>query len=148
MSLSERPQADESAYLLDDQIGYLLRLANQRHNLIFVECLKDEGLTPTQFSTLLRLAEAGPCSQNLLGRLIAVDVATIKGVVERLAAKDLVTLSADPEDRRRTRIDLSETGRAMIPRLHLAGAGITEETLAPLGARERTQLLRLIRKIV
>jgi len=30
------------------------------------------------------LTETGPCSQNLLGRLTAMDVATIKGVIDRL----------------------------------------------------------------
>jgi hypothetical protein len=37
-------EADQNAYVLEDQIGYLLRLANQRHLEIFATALSD--LTP------------------------------------------------------------------------------------------------------
>ena len=48
----------ENTYRLDDQVGYLLRLASQRHTTIF-QSLSVEGLTPTQFSALVRIAEQG-----------------------------------------------------------------------------------------
>ena len=90
-------------YVLDEQIGYLLRLAGQRHAAIF-QSLISEGLTPTQFSTLIRISEHGQVSQNHLGRLAAMDVATIKGVVDRLKAKALVIARPDPGDKRRSNI--------------------------------------------
>ena len=61
--------SDDRPYLLDDQIGYLMRLATQRHTSIFQDKMS-EGLTPTQFSVVVRLAEVGPSSQNQLGRLV------------------------------------------------------------------------------
>ncbi|MBJ3775251.1 MarR family winged helix-turn-helix transcriptional regulator [Acuticoccus mangrovi] len=133
------------AYVLDDQIGYLMRLASQRHTAIFAEHMDD--LTPTQFAVLARLAEVGPSSQNQLGRLVAMDVATVKGVVDRLKAKDLIVFSADEKDGRRRVIALSEKGRARLPELHRMGASITEDTLSPLTARERDTLIRLMRKL-
>jgi hypothetical protein len=45
------------------------------------------NLTPTQWAALAKLTETGPCSQNQLGRLAAMDVATIKGVIDRLTAR-------------------------------------------------------------
>ena len=42
---------EDVPYVLDDQIGYLMRLATQRHTAIFQEAMA-EGLTPTQFSVL------------------------------------------------------------------------------------------------
>lgn len=134
-------------YVLDDQIGYLLRLANQRHTSLFQERMTAYGLTPTQFSALIRLSQHGPCSQNHLGRLAAMDVATIKGVVGRLADKGLVTLAPDPGDRRRMLIALSPAGHALIPELHALGLAISDETLAPLGRTERETLLRLLRRL-
>ena len=98
-------EAGEEPYVLDDQIGYLLRLANQRHTLIFQEHAVLE-LTPTQFSAMVRLLDEGECSQNELGRRTAMDVATVKGVVDRLRAKGLVRLRPDPTDRRRTTISI------------------------------------------
>lgn len=132
-------------YRLEQQAGYLMRLATQRHTAIFAEMLPD--LTPVQFSALVRLSEEESCSQNKLGRLIAVDAATIKGVIDRLREKGLVTSRADPEDRRRAMISLTPQGAALIPELHAVGATITARTLAPLGPDERATLTALLDKL-
>ena len=68
---------------LDDLVGFLLRVAMQRHTSIFMSRIV-KGLTQTQFAALAKLREVGPCSQNQLGRLIYLDAATTKGVVDRL----------------------------------------------------------------
>ena len=93
--------------MLDEQVGFLLRVAMQRHTAIFMSQMI-AGLTQTQFAALAKLHEVGPCSQNHLGRLIYLDAATIKGVVDRLAARRLITTLADPHDRRRRAIALTE----------------------------------------
>ena len=80
---------DAKAYRLDDQIGYVLRRVTQRHLAIFAAAIPE--VTTTQFAVLARLAEIGPQSQNHLGRETAMDAATIKGVVDRLARLGLVT---------------------------------------------------------
>ncbi|WP_259993954.1 MarR family winged helix-turn-helix transcriptional regulator [Sulfitobacter sp. S190] len=133
-------------YVLDVQVGYLLRLASQRHAAIFQRHAID-NLTPTQFSTLIRIAETGEVSQNHLGRLAAMDVATIKGVVDRLRAKGLVQSGPDTHDKRRSLISLTRKGRGMIAQLHDMGTRITDETLAPLSAPERRTLVALLAKI-
>ena len=55
-------------YDLDEQVGYLLRLANQRHAGIFQNIISKD-LTPTQFSVLIRLAEKGDPVTKSLGSL-------------------------------------------------------------------------------
>jgi DNA-binding MarR family transcriptional regulator len=133
-------------YKLDEQVGYVLRLASQRHAAIFHDHTL-EGITPTQFSALVRIAEIGQCSQNRLGRLVSMDVATIKGVVDRLNKKGLVRLAPDETDKRRTSISLTEKAQGMIDGLRETGLSITEETLKPLSTAERATLLRLLKKI-
>lgn len=144
--MSAAPKPDPDDYVLDDQIGYLLRLASQRHAALF-QARTIEGLTPTQFAVMIRLGEAGPCSQNHLGRLAALDVATVKGVVDRLAAKGLVTVTPDRTDHRRRVVALSPKGRAIMPKLHALGHRITEDTLAPLTPAEREALVALLRRL-
>ncbi|QIE56098.1 MarR family transcriptional regulator [Pikeienuella piscinae] len=134
-------------YRLDKQVGFLLRLANQRHTAIFQQNALRE-LTPTQFAALMRIAEIGPVSQNQLGRMTAMDVATIKGVVERLRRKGLVRSGPDPIDRRRTRIALSESAEALLDDLRDMGRRITEETLAPLSPTDRRVFLALLARMI
>jgi len=80
---TQADQSEQGRYVLDDQGGFLMRVAMQRHTSIFTSRMI-EGLTQTQFAALAKLYEVGPCSQNHLGRLIYLDAATIKGVVDRL----------------------------------------------------------------
>ncbi|MFV0383710.1 MarR family winged helix-turn-helix transcriptional regulator [Paracoccus sp. (in: a-proteobacteria)] len=133
-------------YVLDDQIGFILRQAAQRHSVIFQK-LSPYDLTPTQFAVLIRLHQMGECSQNELGRRTAMDVATIKGVVDRLRRKGFLNIRPDPQDRRRTLLSISETYKDIAPALHEAGTDITAATLDPLAPAERKELLRLLRKI-
>ena len=112
--------APSQDYRLEAQVGFLLRLASQRHAVIFQKHSPDQ-LTPTQFTTLIRLSEMGQVSQNHLGRLAAMDVATVKGVVDRLKAKGLVHSKADALDKRRSVISLSDKGAALIADLRAKG---------------------------
>ena len=133
-------------YLLDEQVGYILRLANQRHTTIF-QSHDTSGLTATQFSAMLRLAQYGECSQNQLGRYSAMDVATIKGVVDRLRQKGLVCTKPFQNDKRRSLISLTSKGAAIIEGLETAGRKITKETLAPFNASERQKFINLLKKL-
>ena len=133
--------------MLDEQVGFLLRVAMQRHTAIFMTRMI-EGLTQTQFAALAKLYEVGPCSQNHLGRLIYLDAATIKGVVDRLGARGFLTALNDPKDRRRRAVALTERGRQVTEAAQLVAAEITAATLAPLSEDEAAALLvKLLRKL-
>lgn len=133
-------------YLLEEQIGFLLRIAMQRHSTIFTSEIV-ENLTAPQFSALVKLLQAGPLSQNHLGREIYLDVATIKGVVERLRARGLVTSKDDPRDARRHMIALTAAGRRLVEAAIPAATRITEKTLEPLSDKERDTFLNLLKKL-
>jgi len=144
--VTEAAAAAQGRYLLDDQVGFLMRVAMPRHTAIFTARMI-EALTQTQFAALAKLYEVGPCSQNQLGRLIYLDAATIKGVVDRLSARGFVTALADPNDRRRRAVALTGRGRAVTEAAIAVAAEITAATLAPLSAEEQRQVARLLKKL-
>ncbi len=133
-------------YVLDDQVGFILRQASQRHTAIFAARMT-HGLTPRQFAALAKLAEVGATSQNRLGRLVAMDVATVKGVMDRLRKRGLIAAVPDAQDRRRVILDLTDEGARVIAEAVEAGCEITEATLAPLTPEERRTVLALLRKL-
>ena len=141
-----QPDISEDRYVLDDQVGFLMRIAMQRHTSIFTSRML-EGLTQTQFAALAKLYEVGPCSQNHLGRLIYLDAATIKGVVDRLHLRGLVTALSDPKDRRRRAVALTDRGRRATEAAMQVAAGITAATLTPLTAEEQRIVVKLLRKL-
>ncbi len=140
-----RPIDEE--YVLEDQVGHLLRRANQRHAAIFFEGLNEFHLTPTQFAALVKIGDENEVSQNRLGRLTAMDPATILGVVKRLAERDLVDARPDPTDRRRSLWRLSKKGFELLRKAVPRAEEITEATLAPLARTERRTFLKLLRKL-
>ena len=133
-------------YMLVEQVGFMMRLAGQRHSGIF-QVHAPLGLTPAKFSVLIKVLELGECSQNDLGRKTAMDVATIKGVVDRLRARDLVYVKPDPSDKRRALVVPTKGTKAMAQDLKDAGHQITKETLEPLRELEREMFLTLLAKI-
>jgi DNA-binding MarR family transcriptional regulator len=148
---SDQPPPDTAAlgdYRVEAQAGYLLRRANQRHTAIFADGMAEVDLTPTQFTALVKVVELGQVTQNHLGRLAAMDPATIQGVVRRLIDRDLVTRAADPLDRRTIVLAPTPAGAALAARAVVAARRITEATLDPLTPEERSQLLSLLHKIV
>lgn len=140
------PPPEPKRYSLDEQAGFLMRVAMQRHTSIFTSRMI-EALTQTQFAALAKLHEVGPCSQNYLGRLIYLDAATIKGVVDRLGARGFVTALNDPKDRRRRAVALTDEGRRVTEAAMTVAAKITAETLAPLTVEEQRAVVRLLKKL-
>jgi DNA-binding MarR family transcriptional regulator len=134
-------------YILDRQVGFLLRLAQQRHTAIFAALMR-EDLTPTQWAALAKLKEIGPSSQNLLGRLTAMDAATVKGVIDRLGKRGFTKTKPDPADGRRVVVALTSQGTAVYERVRPVAKRITEETLARLSERERAELLALLARLI
>lgn len=132
-------------YRLRDQIGFVLRKAHQRHVSIFASRIAD--ITPPQFAALAMLHEAGDTSQNQLGQLVAMDAATIKGVIDRLKARGFLSVEKDTNDKRRLIVRITPEGNQAVRELVSLAREITQETLAPLSAREAETLLRLLNKI-
>jgi DNA-binding MarR family transcriptional regulator len=139
-------EAVRSRYRLEDQIGFVLRIAVQFHTAIFTSQMI-EGLTQTQFATLSKLREVGHCSQTQLARLLVLDAATTKGVVDRLELRGLVAVQADREDRRRRLLSLTPEGISLVQRAEVVAARISEATLSALTAPERARLVHLLRRM-
>jgi MarR family transcriptional regulator, lower aerobic nicotinate degradation pathway regulator len=145
-STNRSAKSKAPGYILDDQIGFILRQVYQKHALLFAEYVGDD-ITPTQWAVIAKLSEVGDCSQNLLGRMTAMDAATIKGVVERLIKRGYVACAPSPTDRRRVLVSLSAPGRKAFERRVEHAAQVSIATLAPLKPQFRVALLRLLKQL-
>ena len=123
----------------------MLRKAHQRHVSIFAARIAD--LTPPQFAALAKLHDVGVTSQNQLGSMVAMDAATIKGVIERLKARGLVEIEKHESDKRRLMVMLTPAGLETVERLVPFAREITAETLSPLSAKDAATLVKLLSKI-
>lgn len=136
-----------AAYRLEDQVGFLLRRAYQRASANLTEKIGEFELTPPQFATLARLHEQGRVSQNQLGRLVAMEPANIRDVVQRLKKRGLVATERDTGDGRLLVVRLTRAGAALVRRLLPVEVACTARTLAPLIPAERRVLYDLLRRL-
>lgn len=132
-------------YRLEDQIGFILRLAMQRHISLFSDRIDE--VTRPQFSVLAKLCAEGEVSQNELGRSIAMDAATIKGIVDRLRARGLVSAEPMATDRRRLEIRPTQAGYDLFEDMITRALDASAATLSPLDDDEKQELLRLLAKL-
>ena len=134
-------------YVMECQVGFLMRVAMQRHTSIFMSFMPHR-LTQTQFAVVAKLAEVGTTSQNQLGRLVCLDAATTKGVVDRLRIRKIVTIEINPQDRRHSMVSLTKRGARIAKESTRRAHQITAKTLAPLKRNEQRTIVQLLRKMV
>lgn len=97
-----------------------------RHSPLF-----EISLTMQQLKVLVAVAR-GASSGHQLTEILDVSLATVTGIVDRLAAAGMVTRREDPDDRRVRRVVLTETGRDLVDRLNTAGELATRRLLGHL----------------
>jgi MarR family transcriptional regulator, lower aerobic nicotinate degradation pathway regulator len=144
---TEHQVRDPASYRLEPQIGYVLRRAHQRATQIFNAVMGEFRVTPTQFAALAKIDDVGRVSQNELGRLTAMDPATIWGVVSRLIKQGHVAQSTDPNDARLVMLELTTQGREATSRMKAVAAEVSRETLSPFTEDEAKQLVALLSRI-
>ncbi len=138
---------EQACYRLEDQVGFLLRKAQQRATEHFNQAMGHFGVTPTQFAAMAKLDDLGPTSQNLLGRMTAMDPATIFSVVGRLARRGWVTMLPDAKDARLVNVALTDDGAAAIAAMKTIAGEVSRQTLAPLSEAEAKDFLAMIAKL-
>ncbi len=134
-------------YRLERQIGFLLRRAHQFASEVFQAKVGKRNITPQQFSVLVTLLAEREIAQTRLGAHVAMDPATVLGVVQRLAQRGLVAVRTDPDDGRRRLVQLTHDGHELARELVAIGPAISRETLEGLTPQEQRDLLHLLDKL-
>ena len=109
--------------------------------------LAEWKLTMSQFGVLEALLHLGSMTQQDLGRKILKSSGNITMVIDNLEKRRLVSRKTDPGDRRRTRINLTTEGNAIIREIFPKHAEITEQVFSVLSETDCQQLASLLRKL-
>jgi DNA-binding MarR family transcriptional regulator len=99
-------------------------------------------LTPQQ-AQLLCGCEHRPSSMTDLAALLNCDKTNITGLVDRVAKRDLVIRSVDPDDRRVSQVTLTEQGRELVERFQGELQRCLDERLSHWSPARRQQLIDL-----
>jgi DNA-binding MarR family transcriptional regulator len=80
----------------------------------FDEALRPVGLTNGQFSLLMSLNRPAPAGMGSVAMLLGMDRTTLTAALKPLERRGLVTVTADPADRRGRLLSLTPEGQAVL----------------------------------
>jgi len=71
----------------------------------------------------------------------------VRGIIERLKARELIAVSHDPSDRRKVVVTVTPAGLALIDETIPFAHQITEQTFGDLNPAERVAITYLLKKM-
>jgi DNA-binding MarR family transcriptional regulator len=143
-----RPRGPRGGHQPPQAIGFLLGHAARRARGSLEEELEPFGLRLQHFMLVMALSRAGARSQQQLGDWLGVDRTTMVALVDQLERHGYATREKDPADRRAYLVELTDEGRALLPKLRSRASAAEKRTLAPLDAQERELFRELLVKLV
>ncbi len=105
------------------------------------------GLSNPQWRVMAVLGHESELSANQVAERTVMDKVSVSRAVATLVAHGRVLRSVDPQDRRRSLLRLSRSGRAVYRRIVPLARAYERELVAALGARERRMLDGLLERL-
>ena len=133
--------------MLDDYIGFHLRLAQNASFKAFKRHTKDNKLRPGWFAVLSLIGNNPGISPMALSRASGRDKSTITPVLRDLFSAGLIRREPVPADKRSYALFLTETGETRLSYLAACAADHDKELDGIVGEGKR-ELLEILRRIV
>jgi len=128
--------------------GFLVRRLHQIHVAIFLEEMAEDHITPIQYGVLSALADQPGLDQLSLAAEIGIDRANVADVLTRLEGRGLVIRTVSEEDNRRKFCEPTAQGLVFVRKYHANMQRAQDNLLRPLKPAERTEFMRLLRRVV
>ena len=132
--------------VLPGLIGYQLRLAQRAIFADFADTVGQNGISPGLFGILVIIGENAGLTQQALANAAHLDRSTVVTVIDKLEERGLVERRA--ADRRSNGLFLADKGMALLRELKRKVAQHELRVVRDLSARERTQLVALLQRIL
>lgn len=127
-----------------DALNEAIRAIGIRHRALAMAALAPLGIHPGHKLVLLELETAGPRTQAQLAAASGYEPPTITMSVRQLEAAGLVLRSSSLTDGRATIVELSDQGRALLPKLRAAWRQVAENTIAGLTSTSVDELTAVL----
>jgi DNA-binding MarR family transcriptional regulator len=102
-------------------------------------------ITPGQYTVLALLNGSGPSTLRALAESEHVQAPSMTRIVNALADQGFVTRSADPDDGRQVRVDITDAGRAVLAEARNQRTAWLAQRVAGLSEEDRLTLSRAAR---
>ncbi|WP_353860943.1 MarR family transcriptional regulator [Azospirillum formosense] len=133
---------------LDAHLGYWLRFVSNHVSHAFAAKVAGRGVTVAEWVVLRDLHDGDGVAPSLLADRLGMTRGAISKLADRLAAKGLLTQTADPDDRRCRTLALTPEGRALVPDLSALADRNDADFFGHLEPAERARIEDMLKSIV
>ena len=132
---------------VEDEIGFVLRLAQLAVFKDVIETLGPFGLRPSDYSALRVIAANPGLKQQDIGRELGIKGPNLVGMVEDLRQKKFITRKVVPGDRRSYALTLTAAGRELLDQAEQAHRGHQARIREALGDSDPIQFLACLHSL-
>jgi DNA-binding MarR family transcriptional regulator len=147
LDVGQRTQAQAAVSELEAHIGYWLRSVSKHVSQAFKTKVEGHGVTVAEWVVLRALLDGDEIKPSELAATLGMTRGAISKFVDRLVAKELVSVRSDVRDRRAQLVALKASGRRLVPKLAALADENDAEAFGPLGAEGRASLLATLRML-
>ena len=133
---------------LGDLPGHSIRRLQQIAVGIFLDETADLNVTSVQFALLFEVSQNAGLDQRTIAARIGFDTSTIGAVIDRLEGRQLIQRKVSADDKRVRLLFVTPAGEVLLKRVIPAMLRAQERMLEPLPKRERSEFMRMLRKLV
>lgn len=133
---------------LEDHVGYWLRFVSNHVSQEFARKVEAHGVTVAEWVLMRAALDEGAVAPSRLAEAMGTSRGTVTKLADRLIGKELLARTPDSRDGRAQVLDLTPTGRALVPKLAAAADRNDAECFGHLAPQERADLVRILRGIV
>jgi DNA-binding MarR family transcriptional regulator len=137
---TQKPVYDAKSYDPQTSIASLFGKVKGAIGAAFEAELAPLDITAAQYVILMSLAHGECSSASDLCKGISYDPGAMTRMLDRLEKRGLVRRAPNPEDRRAFQLELTDEGKAVVPKLRVAGMKVLNRMLDGFSAREAKQL--------
>jgi DNA-binding MarR family transcriptional regulator len=140
---TRRGAIDDAVAATDDELFQSLAVLIQRLKRL-------RGPDPDNSARTFLLAHVdrlGPVRMSDLATTACLDQSTVSRHLRHLEEQGLVTRSPDPDDRRATLLELSDSGRGVLERAVAARSQVIADATAAWSPADRADLTRLLTRL-
>jgi|Tabmets5t2r1_1033131.scaffolds.fasta_scaffold00956_3 DNA-binding MarR family transcriptional regulator len=130
------------------QPSYLASQVSKYGRRHLEKALSEHDMVLIDHAVLTALTDLGPLSQQELADSLDLDKSHLVARLDRLQDRGLLARQQDPDDRRRNRLVLTSSGRALIKRLDPIAHQSQQGFLEALTESERATLVSLLTRVL
>lgn len=133
---------------LEDHAGYWLRYVSNHVSQAFARKVEAQGVTVAEWVLLRQMFESGITNPSLLAQSIGMTRGAVSKLVERVCQKKLASRVHSDLDRRYQTVELTESGKQLVPILAKLADQNDHEHFGHLKTDEKAWLIHVLQDLV